>query len=236
MHRARCVIAVLAVLTAAAALSACTGSSGGPGPSGPASGTAASAGRPAPTGGTTSVVGGTTTTSGEATREDTGTVTVPRKPIRAVTVQGAHSTYVVRIWAELIAPACARYALGGKVAAFLRAHPCTRLDRYLATTPVGGKQVGLSVTTVTFAGAAASGAQSAAGLGALLGDPANGRIEDLFRTGRRLPNGPARLPASLVSNARNDGAQVTAVDAWYLPARRSAGDPGLSELVEALSS
>ncbi len=153
-----------------------------------------------------------------------------------MTIQGVHATFTIKVWSQVTSPSCAGHAHGAAVVAFLRKHPCTALTRLLGTTIIDKKAVGLAQSNVTFAGTTNTATTAATDFTLLIGKKGAGNITDLFRDGRRLPSGPAAIPASSATNVRNDERTATVVAAWYLKGGTPRDDPSLSELSEALSS
>lgn len=149
-----------------------------------------------------------------------------------MTVQGVHSTYVIKIWAEVRTATCAGHAYGNAVVAYLRKHPCRGLTRQLGTTVVDGRGVGFARSVLGFAGTA-PGVYSVAGdFETLVSKDGTGNLADLFRSGYRLPSGPARVPSPDAFNVQGQDAGVIVLDAWYLSGRTPENDPPLTQLGE----
>lgn len=252
--RAAVRLGALALVVPLAVLTACTGSGGSPGgPSGSKSAGAASGSLPPSTGGAAASTAGSAPAGGAASAGDsvapgptaaaTGiptakppasarTTPAPPKPVSTLTVQGAHRTYRVRIWARDSSRTCADHAYGVAVVRFLRKHRCRSLHRVLGTTSVKGHSVGFAVSRVTFPGPAVHASNVAGDLQLLLEKPGAGNIVDLLNDGARLPSGPTAVPAGDTSQALFQDNQVTTADAWYLKGATGKDDPNL---VEALA-
>lgn len=228
MTRSRTPVRGLAAFALVAAVAGCTGSSGGPdggASSGPRSG-GGSSGTAQPT------TGASSSQPGGSTQPTSGRGAAPARPLRTATIQGAYATYSVKVWAERTDVACATHARGA-VATFLTRHKCNRLERNLSTTMVNGRAVGIARSTVRFAGSAA---QTAVDFSILVAKDGAGEIDALFRDGKRLPSGPTAVPDPDAFTARNNGATVTSIDAWYLSGRTPKDDPKLLEMAESLAS
>src|SRR6478609_5968530 len=93
----------------------------------------------------------TTPTSTSASKAPS-THPVPTTPLRTATVHGAHGTYVIKVWAKAHTATCADHAYGAPVINYLVSHPCTGLDRLLATSVVHGRPVGFAQSSLGFVG------------------------------------------------------------------------------------
>jgi hypothetical protein len=103
---------------------------------------------------------------------------------------------------------CAANAYG-RVADFLRAKPCTALDRALYTTTAEGRPAVASVSIVQMPDESA-----AAELQKLADTSGTGNISDLLRSGVRVPGGPDNLTAAGYASARS-GSTVVIVEADF---------------------
>jgi hypothetical protein len=142
---------------------------------------------------------------------------VPSSPLRTVTVHGASGhTYVVKIWADVRNDSCFDHAHGGPIVTFLTEHPCRGLQRYLATTTVGGRPVGFNLSSTGFEGTTADPYVYAGQFAHLEEQDGTGSIDDLLAEGYRLPEGPTAVPASEAFDVLGQDQGVTIWDAWYL--------------------
>jgi D-serine deaminase-like pyridoxal phosphate-dependent protein len=160
----------------------------------------------------------------------------PTKPVRVVTVANTNSgaAYVVTIWVQQQDATCADHAYGGPVVAYLTAHPCTGLTRILATTAVGGRQVGFAQASLGFAGQADAVYKTASDFVTLVRKDGTGNINDLLREGKRLPVGPTAVPAPDAFSALGQDAGVVIDEAWYLDGPTPDNDPPLVTMAQDL--
>jgi hypothetical protein len=167
-----------------------------------------------------------TSTSRTAARTPT-THPVPTTPLRTATVHGTHGTYVIKVWARVHAATCADHAYGTAVINYLTAHPCTGLDRLLATTVVHGRPVGFAQSSLGFEGVSPRVYEVAGHFRTLVTKDGTGNLKDLFRSGYRLPSGPTHVPSPDAFSAQGQDSGVTIVDAWYLDGSTPDNDPAL---------
>lgn len=159
---------------------------------------------------------------------------MPGHPVRTATIVGASGrTYVINVWAVSRVTVCWRHAYGAPVIAYLKQHHCRAVTRLLATTRVGGRDVGFAQSAVVFAGATAEQAYSAAGnFRTLVSKDGTGNLNDLFREHYRLPAGPSSVPSPDAFDAEAQDNGVTVVDAWYLAGRTPVNDPALVRMAK----
>lgn len=154
--------------------------------------------------------------AGSSTSPAPTTSPIPAEPLRTVTVHSARGDYVIEIWAEVKTATCADYAYGNRVIDFLTAHPCTGLDRVLATTTVAGRPVGFAESSLGFSGKYPEVYRVATRFEALVRRDGTGNLTDLFREGYRLPTGPTSVPSPDAFNVLGQDAGVSVFDVWYL--------------------
>jgi hypothetical protein len=154
----------------------------------------------------------------------------PSQPVRTATVHAQASTYVIKVWAETTDTDCPGHAYGTPVIDYLTAHPCNGLTRLLATTEVGGHPVAIAQSSLGFTGTAPAVYKTAADFIKLLNQDNTGSVNDLLREGRRLPDGPAAVPAGEVFSVLGQDAGIAIVDAWYLDAPTKDNDAALSKM------
>lgn len=158
----------------------------------------------------------------------------PSTPIREKTVTSPDGkrSYDVKVWVEVQSSTCADHAYGMPIIQYLTAHPCQGLDRILATTVVNGKDVGFAQSSVGFVGNAPDVYQVAGKFASLERANGTGSVNDLFRDGYRLPNGPASLPSPDAFNVQSQDSAVTIVDAFYLGTSTPNNDPALIQMAQ----
>lgn len=156
---------------------------------------------------------------------------VPSTPLRTVTAHSADGEFVIQVWAEVKTPTCADSAEAQSVVTYLTKHPCTGLDRLLATTTVAGRPVGLAVSELAFGGTGLAADQTAGRFAALVKRKGTGALRDLLRDGYRLPSGPTSVPSTDAFNALAEDAGVAVFDAWYLDGPTPANDAPLEKMI-----
>lgn len=157
----------------------------------------------------------------------------PAQPLRTVPVTAAEGrTYVIKIWADVKDRTCFDHAYGQPIISFLTRHPCTGLERYLATTTVNGRQVGFAESATGFPGTAADPYRWAARFATLEKQDGTGSLNDLLREGYRLPSGPTAIPSSEAFNVISQDQGVTVWDAWYLAGPTPNNDPALMRMTQ----
>jgi hypothetical protein len=176
----------------------------------------------------------TTAPSTSAPSAPTGTSQpAPPQPLRTVSVTGADGkTYVIKIWADVKNRTCFDHAYGGPIVKFLTRHPCTGLERYLATTTVNGRSVGLAESATGFPGTAKDPYRWASRFATLEKANGTGSLNDLLREGYRLPSGPTSIPRSEAFNVISQDQGVTVWDAWYLDGPTPTNDPALIRMTQ----
>ena len=157
---------------------------------------------------------------------------VPAQPLRTVTAHSARGDYVIEIWAEVKTDTCADHAYGEPVVNFLTEHPCTGLDRVLATTTVAGREVGFAESTLGFSGKVPDVYRVATKFQNLVRRDGTGNLDDLLRDGYRLPSGPTFVPSPDAFNVLGQDAGVSVFDAWYLDGTTSHNDRPLVHMTE----
>lgn len=179
--------------------------------------------------------GGTPTDTGATSTTPTGTATPARKPIRTATATAPDgTTFLVSIWAERTDPTCTNHAHGKPVVSYLTAHPCGGLHRLLATTTVDGHAVGLAISDLGFKGTDPQVYAVAGNFVTLVKKNGTGNIDDLMRSGARLPAGPTSVPSPDATSALGQDAGVEIVDAWYLDGPTASNDPKLVAMAQSL--
>jgi hypothetical protein len=173
-----------------------------------------------------------------STSPDTGAATSSAptpKPLRTATATAPDgTTYLVSIWAERSDPTCADHAHGKPVIAYLTAHKCGRLHRLLATTTMDGRAVGLAISDLGFLGTDPAVYKTAGAFVTLVKKNGTGNIDDLMRSGSRLPAGPSSVPSPDVTTAQSQDDGVEIVDAWYLDGPTASSDPKVIAMAQAL--
>lgn len=139
---------------------------------------------------------------------------------------------MIEVWVDVASSTCADHAHGSEVIKYLRAHPCTGLDRVLATTTVDGRSVGFAAASLGFAGKAPASDKLATAFAALLRRNRPDNLTDLLHEGHRLPSGPTALPGTDAFAALAQGSDVSALDAWYLDGPTTNDDPALVAMAE----
>ncbi len=158
---------------------------------------------------------------------------MPAEPLRTATAQATGgTTYVVKVWADVKNSTCFDHAYGQPVITFLTEHPCTGLERLLATTTVHGRPVGVAISETGVTGTASDPYKYAGEFRQLLERDGTGSIDDLLRDGYRLPNGPARLPGHEAFSVLGQDNGVDIFDAWYLDGSTPDNDPALIKMTQ----
>ncbi len=177
---------------------------------------------------------GTETTPTTAAPSDS-THPVPADPLRTATVNASSGRkYVVKIWADVKDDTCFDHAYGTQMITFLTEHPCSGLERILATTTVGGRDVGFAESSTGFPGTPKDPYKYAGEFSRLELADGTGSIKDLLMEGYRLPSGPTSVPASEAFNVLGQDNGVTVWDAWYLDGATPAGDKALIRMTQDL--
>jgi hypothetical protein len=157
----------------------------------------------------------------------------PSVPLRSVTVHAVDgATYVVKVWADVRDDTCFDHAYGQPIIGFLTRHPCSDLHRYLATTSVNGRPVGLNESATGFAGTAENPYRDASRFSELEEADGTGSLNDLLREGYRLPSGPTSVPSPDAFNVLGQDQGVTVWDVWYLDGPTPANDPALIKMTQ----
>lgn len=158
----------------------------------------------------------------------------PSSPLKTVTTHAPDgASYVVKIWQQVEDPTCFDHAYGTPMITYLTQHPCTGLRRTLATTTVGGREVGFNESEAGFpAGPPANPYRWAEKFKTLEEADNTGSIVDLLRDGYRLPSGPTALPASEVFNVLGQDSGVVVYDVWYLDGSTPSNDPALIKMTQ----
>lgn len=230
--RARSVLSALALVTVSTAvLGACSGDTGGSGQGRYRGGTATPAG--------SSAAGSSAPGSGAAPSKSTSksksaaptTHPVPAQPLRTKSVVSPDgTTYVLKVWADQNVKDCAAHAYGAPVIKYLRRHPCFGLGQVLATTTVGGREVGFAQRSIGFKEAKPDSYSATAGFHRLVQKDGTGNLDDLLREGYRLPSGPTSVPFPNAFSALGQDDNVTIVEAWYLKGKTPDNDPALEKM------
>ncbi|MEO8889177.1 MAG: hypothetical protein ABI301_07320 [Jatrophihabitantaceae bacterium] len=228
---------ILATVMTLALLTACSSATDGQGrpPTRPSTGATSgdfpsSADTPTPSDATPS----DSTPSTPAGSTDTGSP-APSKRLRSVSVTAPDGTgYLVDIWAERTDPTCTDHAYGQPVVDYLNAHACGGLHRLLATTTVDGRAVGLAISDLGFKGVDPQVYTTAGQFAVLVKQNGTGNIDDLMRSGSRLPAGPSAVPNPDVTTAQAQDDGVEIVDAWYLTGATESTDPALITMATSL--
>jgi hypothetical protein len=224
---------VLGVATTAALLAACSSTTGGQGTA------------EVPTRGGSStpdfpIAPATSETSTEPTKPEVSTPATstihpaPSAPQRTVTVQTEDTHYVVKIWWDVEDATCFDHAYGDPIVSFLIRHPCSGLHRYLATTVVNGRPVGIALSSTGFPGRPHDLYGEAGKFAGLEQADGTGSLNDLLREGYRLPSGPTAVPPGEAFNVLGQDQGVTVWDAWYLDGTTPTNDPALIKMTQDL--
>lgn len=159
----------------------------------------------------------------------------PPTPYRTVTVHaGDGTTYRVKIWFDIKNDSCYDHAHGQPIITFLTIHPCTSLERYLATTTVHGRPVAFAESATGFPGTAHNLYGEAGRFAELEQADGTGSINDLLMEGYRLPRGPTSIPPGEAFNVLGQDQGVTIWDAWYLDGPTPTNDPALMKMTQDL--
>jgi hypothetical protein len=160
---------------------------------------------------------------------------VPASPLRTATVTASGGrTYIVKIWADVKDDTCFDHAYGTQMITFLTEHPCSGLERILATTTVGGRDVGFAESSTGFPGTPKDPYKDAGEFSKLELADGTGSIKDLMMDGYRLPSGPSSVPGSEAFNVLGQDNGVTVWDAWYLTGSTPADDKALIRMTQDL--
>lgn len=151
---------------------------------------------------------------------------------RVVTVTGTETgnTYRIAIWAHDSITDCAAHAYGTKMVNFLRAHPCGRTSRVLATLKLAGRTVALSEIDTAFPGTDADPYGNAGKFKKLELADGTGSIEDLLQEGYRAPGVGSKIPDSEAFEVLGEDTGVSIFDAWYASGHTADQDPSLVKL------
>lgn len=157
----------------------------------------------------------------------------PAQPLRTAVVHASGgSSYVIEIWADVKNASCVDHAYGPPIITFLARHPCSGLERYLATTTVGGRPVGFAESATGFPGTARDPYRWASRFARLEQANGTGSLNDLLREGYRLPSGPTAIPRSEAFKVITQDNGVTVWDAWYLNGDTPPNDPALIKMTQ----
>ena len=201
-------------------------------------GTGSAISRKAPSSSTPDFPSGTPTTAVPSTSAAPSTPDevvhpAPSQPLRTAVVHAPDgNSYVVKIWWDVKDDTCFDHAYGAPIITFLTRHPCTGLERYLATTTVDGRPVGFAESATGFPGTAKDPYHWASRFIALEQANGTGSLNDLLREGYRLPSGPTAIPTGEAFNVIGQDAGVTVWDAWYLDGTTPTNDPPLMKMTE----
>lgn len=221
-----------AFLAIVLAVSACSGDSDDtPSAAAPSSGSTSAGVTSAPAPSTTASA---TVTSTARRANRSATRPVPTSPVRTVTVDGEHDSYVIQVWAQVNNDSCYDHAYGQPVITYLTTYPCRGLTRVLASTVVDGRDVGVAQSSFSFSGAPPTVYKTAGNFRKLVDQDGTGNLRDLFREGYRMPDGPTSVPAPDAFSALSQDSAVTVVDAWYLDGPTPANDPKLERMAKDL--
>ena len=155
----------------------------------------------------------------------------PSEPVRTAVVHASDgTTYVVKIWWDVKNDTCFDHAYGQPIITFLTQHPCTGLERYLATTTVNGRPVAFAESATGFPGTARDPYRWASRFGTLEKADGTGSLNDLLREGYRLPSGPTAIPSGEAFNVIGQDQGVTVWDVWYLDGTTPTNDPALIKM------
>lgn len=179
------------------------------------------------------------TTPAPMTTPVTTTQPVPASPspapLRVVPVAGQDgTTYQVTVWAEDRITDCAAHAYG-KIVQFLQQHPCDHATRRLLVIPLGGRDVALSIVTVSCAiGPAPDHTYDYVGQFVKLENAdGTGGMNDLLREGAYVPGAKA-IPPDEAFLVFSQDTVATVFDAWYLTGTTRSQDPTLLALEQNL--
>jgi hypothetical protein len=157
----------------------------------------------------------------------------PSQPVRTAVVHAPDgTTYVIKIWWDVKNDTCFDHAYGQPIITFLTEHPCTGLERYLATTTVHGRPVGFAESATAFPGTARDPYRWAGRFVTLENANGTGSLNDLLREGYRLPSGPTAVPGGEAFNVIGQDQGVTVWDAWYLNGPTPTNDPALIKMTQ----
>jgi hypothetical protein len=173
------------------------------------------------------------TSAAAASTPAAGLHPAPASPLHKVTVNAPDgTTYVIKIWQQVDNKTCFDHAFGAPMISFLTKHPCGGLRRDLATTTVGGRQVGFALSSTGFPGTPTSPYKYASEFTTLEMANGTGSISDLLREGYRLPSGPSAVPSSEAFNVLGQDNGVNVYDVWYLNGSTPNNDPALIKMTE----
>ena len=213
--------ALAAVL--ALSLTGCTSTTDGSGGTG--SGTVS----PAPSAGSVSGGAGSTLPgTGTVTSATPSRTPVPRKRLQ-ITGGSPQRTYDVTVWDSDDIADCSTHAYGATMIRFLGAHPCRGAHRVLATVPLNGRTVALSLISTSFPGTPTDPYATTIAFGKLEQADGTGAMNDLLREGGTLP-GAQNIPPTEAFTVLSQDAGVTVFDAWYLTGTTVDQDPALVTL------
>lgn len=220
---------VAVVLVAAATVSACasstTAGSGVAAPPAGGSSTRSTADFPAPS------TGAATTPAPVTTSAATTVIPAPPTPIETHTVTAADRTYAVQVWVRRRDADCVTHAHGTTIVDFLRQHPCTGLERVLATTSVNGRPVAYAESSTGFRSSTSNLYANAAAFKKLELADGTGSLNDLLSEGYRLPRGPAAVPAGEAFGVIGQDDGVAVWDLWYLDGPTPSQDKALLQVI-----
>jgi hypothetical protein len=229
----RMLLAGLSLAAAVAAVAACTSTTTGRGAAEVPT-TAASSTPDFPIAPATSEPPSETTTRAADTSATSTIHPAPPTPVRTVTVNTAGGpTYLVKIWWDVHNRTCFDHAYGS-IVTFLTTHPCGGLERFLATTTVGGRPVGIAMSSTGFPGTPRNLYGETGKFIQLEEADGTGSLNDLLREGYRLPEGPTSVPAGEAFNVLGQDQGVTVWDAWYLDGPTPTNDPALIKMTQDL--
>ncbi len=149
------------------------------------------------------------------TRQVRAAYFVGTAPLKVVIVHANGRKYVLKVWAKAHSHNCVRGASGAAARKFLRHHTCLGVTRYLVTTVIHGRLVGIAQSSAAFGAGQAAGYQ-AAGRWAALVRNGGGNFYSLFHYGYRLPRGPRSVPRSNVLRALSQDDTTTVDNIWYV--------------------
>ena len=229
--RARLVLPALA-LAAATALSACSGDTGG---SGQGRYRPSTTPRAASTSSRSAPASSAAPSKSKSKSKSAAPTThpVPAQPLRTKSVVATDgTTYVIKVWADENVTDCAAHAYGTPVIKYLQKHPCFGLGQVLATTTVGGKDVGFAQRSIGFKEPKPGSYTATEGFRRLVQKDGTGNLNDLLREGYRLPSGPTSVPFPNAFSALGQDNNVTIVEAWYLKGKTPDNDPALEKMAQ----
>jgi hypothetical protein len=137
--------------------------------------------------------------------------------------------YDVTVWDSDDIADCSTHAYGATMIRFLGAHPCRGAHRVLATVPLNGRTVALSLISTSFPGTPTDPYATTAAFIKLEQADGTGAMNDLLREGGTLP-GAQNIPSTEAFTVLSQDAGVTVFDAWYLGGRTADQDPALVAL------